>query len=142
MFARKELIGKNPDVVRRFLKGYFASVAYMRAHRKESDAVAVSALKETPASASKTYQYLISAPSNNGASDPKAMHVLKQSFVDMRILKAPPSDGESRKLQARCAGRHPERRVDGGSNVVVAQTRGRQGCLQSLACSACRIHCV
>jgi ABC-type nitrate/sulfonate/bicarbonate transport system substrate-binding protein len=94
VFARKELIGKNPDVVRRFLKGYFASVAYMKTHEKESDVVAVSALKETPTSASKTYEYLVSALSNNGTFDPKAVHVLRQSFVDMRILKALPSDSE------------------------------------------------
>jgi NitT/TauT family transport system substrate-binding protein len=61
VFARKDLIAKNPDLIRRFLKGYFASVAYMKAHKQETDAVAVSALKETPTSASKTYDYLISA---------------------------------------------------------------------------------
>jgi NitT/TauT family transport system substrate-binding protein len=94
VFARKELIAKNPDLVRRFLKGYFASIAYMKAHKEETDAVAVSALKETPASASKTYDYLISALSNDGTFNPKALEVLKQSFVDMNILKTVPPDRE------------------------------------------------
>jgi NitT/TauT family transport system substrate-binding protein len=94
VFARKDLIAKNPDLVRRFLKGYFASVAYMKTHKEETDAVAVSALKETPTSASKTYDYLISALSNDGAFDPKAVQVLKQSFVDMGILKTLPPDSE------------------------------------------------
>jgi NitT/TauT family transport system substrate-binding protein len=94
VFARTDLIAKNPDLVRRFLKGYFASVAFMKTHKQETDAVAVSALKETPTSASKTYDYLISALSNDGTFDPKAVHVLEQSFVDMRILKTQPPDSE------------------------------------------------
>ncbi|MGH6670942.1 MAG: ABC transporter substrate-binding protein [Xanthobacteraceae bacterium] len=94
VFARKELIARKPDLVRRFLKGYFASIAYMKTHKKETDAVAVSALNETPASASKTYDYLVSALSNNGTFDPKAVQVLKQSFVEMGILKNVPPDSE------------------------------------------------
>lgn len=94
VFARKDLIAKNPDLVRRFLKAYFASVAYMKTHKQETDAVAVSALKESPTSASKTYDYLVSALSDNGAFDPKAMAVLKQSFVEMNILKTVPPDSE------------------------------------------------
>jgi ABC-type nitrate/sulfonate/bicarbonate transport system substrate-binding protein len=94
VFARKDLITKNPDLVRRFLKGYFASIAYMKSHKQETDAVAVSALKESPTSASKTYDYLISALSNDGTFDPKAVRVLKQSFVEMNILKTAPPDSE------------------------------------------------
>lgn len=94
VFARKDLIAKNPDLVRRFLKAYFASIAYMKTHKQETDAVAVSALKESPTSASKTYDYLVSALSDNGAFDPKAVQVLKQSFVEMNILKTVPPDSE------------------------------------------------
>lgn len=94
IFARKDLIAKNPDLVRRFLKAYFVSVAYMKTHKQETDAIAVSALKESPTSASKTYDYLVSALSDNGTFDPKAVAVLKQSFVEMNILKTVPPDSE------------------------------------------------
>jgi ABC-type nitrate/sulfonate/bicarbonate transport system substrate-binding protein len=94
VFATKDLIAKNPDLVRRFLQAYFASVAYMKTHKQETDAVAISALHETPTSASKTYDYLISALSNNGTFDPKAITALKQSFVEMNILKTVPPDSE------------------------------------------------
>ena len=94
VFARKDLIAKNPDLVRRFLKADFASVAYMKTHKQETDAIAVSALKESPTSASKTYDYLVSALSDNGTFDPKAVAVLKQSFVEMNILKTVPPDSE------------------------------------------------
>ncbi len=94
VFARTDLIAGKPDLVRRFLKGYFAAVAFMKTHKKETDAVAVSALKETPTSASKTYDYLISALSSDGTFNPKAVQVLKQSFVEMHILKTLPPDSE------------------------------------------------
>ncbi len=94
VFARTDIIAKKPDLVRRFLKGYFAAVAFMKTHKKETDAVAVSALKETPTSASKTYDYLISALSSDGTFNPKAVQVLKQSFVEMHILKTLPPDSE------------------------------------------------
>jgi len=94
VFARKDLIANNPDLVRRFLKGYFASIAYMKTHKEETDAVAVAALKETPTSASKTYDFLISALSDDGTFDSKAVQVLKQSFVEMGILKTEPADDE------------------------------------------------
>jgi NitT/TauT family transport system substrate-binding protein len=94
VFARKDIIARKPDLVRRFLKAYFASVAFMKTHKKETDAVAVSALKETPTSASKTYDYLISALSSDGTFNPEAVHVLEQSFVEMRILKTMPPDSE------------------------------------------------
>ena len=62
---RKNLIAKNlPNLVRRFLKASFSHpIAYMKAHKEETDAS--SALKESPTSASKTYDYLISALSND-----------------------------------------------------------------------------
>ena len=46
VFARKALIAKNPDLVRRFLKGYFASIAYMKAHRAETTALAQKVLRQ------------------------------------------------------------------------------------------------
>jgi ABC-type nitrate/sulfonate/bicarbonate transport system substrate-binding protein len=94
VFARNDLIASKPDLVKRFLKGYFASIAFMKTHKKETDAVAVSALKETPTSASKTYDYLMPALSNDGTFDPRAVQVLKQSFVEMGILKSVPPDSE------------------------------------------------
>lgn len=94
VFARKDLIAKNPDLVRRFLKGYFASIAYMKSHKQETVAVAVAALKESPTSAGKTYDYLISALSNDGIFDPKAVQLLKQSFIEMKILKTAPPDND------------------------------------------------
>ena len=44
IFARDEMIAKNPDLVRRFLRGWFKTIAYMKAHKKETVASAMATL--------------------------------------------------------------------------------------------------
>lgn len=94
VFARKALVAKNPALVRRFLKGFFASIAYMKTHKQQTDAVAVAVLGETPALASQIYDYEIPMLETGGTFDPKALSVLKQSFVDMGILKSIPPNAK------------------------------------------------
>lgn len=94
VFARQELVAKHPDLVRRFLKGFFASIAFMKKHESETDAVAVSAINETPTVARKIYEYEIPMLETDGTFDPTALRVLKQSFVEMGILDKVPADSQ------------------------------------------------
>jgi len=94
VFARNELVQRNPDLVRRFLKGFFDSIAFMKAHKDETDALAESALNETPEVASKIYDYEIPMLLADGTFDPKAIGVLKQSFVEMGTLDKTPADSQ------------------------------------------------
>lgn len=94
VFARKALVASSPDVVNRFLKGFFASVAFMKSHKAETSAVAEKVLGESPAVASKTYDYEISMLEDDGQFDPKAIAVIKDSLVDMKMLPTKPSDDQ------------------------------------------------
>ncbi|HXE29615.1 MAG TPA: ABC transporter substrate-binding protein [Stellaceae bacterium] len=94
IFARKALVAEKPDVVNRFLKGFFASVAYMKAHKDETSKVAEEVLKESPQVASKTYDYEISMLEDDGHFDPAAVAVIKDSLVDMKMLPSKPSDDQ------------------------------------------------
>jgi NitT/TauT family transport system substrate-binding protein len=94
IFARKELVASNPDLVNHFLKGFFASVEFMRTHKEKTSEVAERVLHMSPTVASKTYDYEISAFSTDGHFDPQAVAVLKDSFVDMHILDSKPSDAQ------------------------------------------------
>ncbi len=94
VFARNDLIAKNPDLVQRFLKGFFAAIAFVKAHKDETSAIAVSALGETPGVAGKIYDYEIPMLGTDGTFDPKAVGVLKHSFVDMGTLDKMPDDGQ------------------------------------------------
>jgi ABC-type nitrate/sulfonate/bicarbonate transport system substrate-binding protein len=94
VFARKELVDKNPDLVRNFLKGFFGSIVFMKAHKAETDEVAESVLHESPAVASKVYDYEISMLQTDGRFDPDALTVLKQSFLDMGMLETKPANDQ------------------------------------------------
>jgi NitT/TauT family transport system substrate-binding protein len=94
VFARRDLVAKNPDVVNRFLKGLFATVAYMKAHKAETVKVTVDQMHEPPDVAEKTYDSEIGTFSTDGTFDPQAVAVLKQSFIDMGMLKDKPADDQ------------------------------------------------
>ncbi|HEX3973045.1 MAG TPA: ABC transporter substrate-binding protein, partial [Stellaceae bacterium] len=44
LFVRKPLLDQNPALVDRFLKGFFASIAFMKANKEETSKVAAAAL--------------------------------------------------------------------------------------------------
>ena len=91
VFARRDLIAKNPDLVKRFLNGLFATIAYMKAHKAETLKVTVDEMHESPAVAEKTYDPEIGSFIPDGTFDPKALAVLKQSFLDMGMLQSEPA---------------------------------------------------
>lgn len=94
VFARRELVAKNPRLVDRFLKGLFATIAFMKTHKADTLKISVSAMHETPEIAEKAYDSEISNFIPDGTFDPKAVAVLKQSFIDMGMLKTEPKDDQ------------------------------------------------
>ena len=94
VFARKQLIVDNPDLVERFLKGFFASIAFMKAHRERTSEIASRYLKQSPAVMNRTWDYEISMLEDDGHFDPQAIDVLKESFVGMGILTEKPANDQ------------------------------------------------
>ena len=94
IFARNALIRDNPALVERFLKGFFASVAFMKAHKPETSNIAIDVLHESASIADRSYDYEISMLSDDGRFDPQAIEVLKKSFVELGLLDAEPKDDE------------------------------------------------
>ncbi len=94
IFARQSLVASNPDLVRRFLQGFFASIAFMKANKEKTTAIAMRVLDRSATSMNKTYDDEIAMLEDDGNFDPKAIEVLKQSFVDMNILTTKPSDDQ------------------------------------------------
>jgi ABC-type nitrate/sulfonate/bicarbonate transport system substrate-binding protein len=93
VFARKALVASDPALVRRFLKGFFATIAFMKANRDKTIAITSAVLGQSAASIAKTYDYEISMFIDDGSFDPAAVKTLKDSFVEMGTLdKRPPDD--------------------------------------------------
>jgi ABC-type nitrate/sulfonate/bicarbonate transport system substrate-binding protein len=94
VFARNDIIANNPDLVNRFLKGFFAGIAYMKTHKAETTAIAVRELHNTPEIMNRIYDDLAPWLESDGHFDPQAIEVLKTSFVEMGILDKKPSNDD------------------------------------------------
>jgi len=92
VFAQKPVVASNPGLVQRFLKAFFGAIAFMKAHREETSAIAERVLNQSPTVAPKVYDLEIGMFSDDGRFDPQAVAVLKQSFVDMGTLQEKPTD--------------------------------------------------
>ncbi len=94
VFARKSLVTEKPDLVSRFLRGLFASVAFIRDNKEKTTEIAARVIRQSPGVMGRTYDNEVSTFSRDGQFDPAALTVLKQSFVEMGILAEKPADSE------------------------------------------------
>lgn len=94
VFARKELVEKNPDEVNRFLKGVFASIAFMKANKAKTSEIAGRVLHQDKALMDRSYDYEIGMFEDDGHFDPQAIEVLKESFVDMGLMPEKAADAQ------------------------------------------------
>lgn len=94
IFARNDIIQNNPELVTRFLKAFFAGVAFMKTHKDETTRIAVRELHNTPEIMNRIYDDLAPWLESDGHFDPQAIEVLKTSFVDMGILDKKPSNDD------------------------------------------------
>lgn len=94
VFARKDLIASNPDEVSRFLKGFFASLQWIKANKEASLAIVQPILNESPAVLNKTYDVEMPMMVMDGQFDPEGLTLIKDSFVDLGILDKTPNDDQ------------------------------------------------
>ncbi len=91
VFARDELIQKDPELVRRFLKGWFTIAAYMRDHRAEAVKAAAATMKLSEKVIDETYSIETGMMSYDGQFDPQALEVIRSSLKDLGILDVLPA---------------------------------------------------
>ena len=94
VFAQKQLVRNNPALVERFLKGFFATIAFIRANKEATSVLAERLFHQSPTVARKSYDYELPMLGTDGHFDPQAVETLKQSFVDMGTLDHKPRDDE------------------------------------------------
>jgi NitT/TauT family transport system substrate-binding protein len=90
IFATDAMIEKRPDLLKRFLRGWFKTVAFMRANKDftvKSEAKTVDVRESV---ASKIYDTQIGGFSSDGAWDPAAIDVIRNSLKDLGILETVP----------------------------------------------------
>jgi NitT/TauT family transport system substrate-binding protein len=94
LFVRKPLLDQNPALVDRFLKGFFASIAFMKANKDETSKVAAAALHIDRAIADRVYDEQIGMLETDGYIDPAAIALMKDSFLEMGMLQTKPADDQ------------------------------------------------
>jgi NitT/TauT family transport system substrate-binding protein len=92
IFARNEVIEKQPDFVKRFLAGWFETIAFMKANKQRTVEITSKVLNLSEPVISRAYDEEISMLKDDGKFDPEAVKVIKESMVPLGILDTPPAD--------------------------------------------------
>jgi NitT/TauT family transport system substrate-binding protein len=94
IYARNEIIQKNPDLVKRFLDAWFETIAWMKANKEKTVEISARVLKSTPDIIGRAYDEQIKMLQDNGKFDPEAIKVIKESLIEMDILDKKPTDDQ------------------------------------------------
>ena len=80
------MIGKRPELLRRFLRGWFKTVAFMKANKAAAVKSGARVVEVRESIVSKVYDTQIGSFSTDGAWDPQAIDVIRNSLKDLGIL--------------------------------------------------------
>jgi ABC-type nitrate/sulfonate/bicarbonate transport system substrate-binding protein len=90
IYARNDFVAQHPDLVKKFLVGWFRSVIYMKAHREQSIQIAMKAEGMDERATTQSFDAFIPMMSTDGQYDNKALERLSKSFVELGILDTAP----------------------------------------------------
>lgn len=85
-FASTNLVQRNPEALRRFLAGWYESIAFMKSHKAESVRIAAEVLNWSSAVAEECYDRTIAHFSTTGRFEKPALETLRASFIDLKVL--------------------------------------------------------
>ena len=86
IYATDDMIEKRPDLLRRFLRGWFRTIAFMRANKDFTVQSEAKTLDISPGVVAKVYDAQMPSFSADGAWDPKAIEVIRHSLKELGIL--------------------------------------------------------
>jgi NitT/TauT family transport system substrate-binding protein len=90
IYASDQLAEKNPDAVRRFLKGWFDTIAFMRQSKDETVRASRERTNFSIEVEEKQYDLVMPMFSGTGRFEPGALATIQRSFVDLRLIDKEP----------------------------------------------------
>jgi NitT/TauT family transport system substrate-binding protein len=90
IFASDDMVAKHPDIVQKFLRGWFMTVAYMKSHRAETIKSTKAVLQESDAVLGHLYDNDMPGMSNNGMFDPASVAAVAKSLKELGIMDSDP----------------------------------------------------
>jgi NitT/TauT family transport system substrate-binding protein len=90
IFATDKLIAGKPSALRSFLAGWFDTIAFMRANKAETVAIAKDVTNKDDEITARVYDELMPMFSDTGRFDPAALVTLSKSYVELQLLPQEP----------------------------------------------------
>ncbi len=90
IYATDPLVKSNPGAIRRFLKAWFETVAYMKTHKAETVEIARKITGFSKEVEEREYDLLMPQFSPDGRFDRQGLKKLETSFTDLGILTSVP----------------------------------------------------
>jgi ABC-type nitrate/sulfonate/bicarbonate transport system substrate-binding protein len=90
IYATDGMIEKRPALLQRFLRGWFKTVAFMRANKEAAVKSAARVVEVRESVVSKIYDTQIGGFSADGAWDPQSIDVIRSSLKDLGVLNFVP----------------------------------------------------
>jgi NitT/TauT family transport system substrate-binding protein len=90
IFASNEMARQNPDAIRRFLEGWFETIAFMRANRTATVEASRERTHFSTAVEEQQYDLVMPMFSSDGRFDPAALATIQRSFVDLHLIDKEP----------------------------------------------------
>src|SRR5438105_2566274 len=90
IYATDDMIAKRPELLRRFLRGWFKTIAFMRANKAAAVKSGAKVVEVRESIVSKVYDTQIGGFSADGAWDMQSIDVIRNSLKDLGILDVIP----------------------------------------------------
>jgi NitT/TauT family transport system substrate-binding protein len=90
IFASTKTAADHPDAVRAFLKGWFQSVAFMKANKQAAVEIAMSVTKFAPEVEGKEYDLVMPMMFTDGHFPPARLKTIEDSMLEMGLLTEKP----------------------------------------------------
>jgi NitT/TauT family transport system substrate-binding protein len=90
IFASQAMVRDNPDAIRRFLKAWFETIAFMRQDKTDAVRVARTITGFSQPVEDREYDLVMPMFSADGKFPPSAMAVVQSSFVELQLLDKEP----------------------------------------------------
>ena len=91
-FVREDVIAQRPQAVKAFLQGWQDTIAFMKANKVKTVEITSKVIQVAPSVIDRAYDQQIGIFSDDLLFDPRAVAVLKESFIEMGLLKDIPED--------------------------------------------------
>jgi ABC-type nitrate/sulfonate/bicarbonate transport system substrate-binding protein len=92
--TRTDYVKEHPDRVDRFLKGLFATVAFVKANKAKTGEITTRVLHQSRTVMDRTYDSEVSMLSDDGTFDLPSIEILKESYIEMGVLDKKPGNDQ------------------------------------------------